>query len=155
MNKHHSHRELIGTISQLLRNQSTATIFLHQAIAERLGINPTDHKCMELLLKYGSMTAGELAVKSNLTTGAITGVIDRLEKANYVRRVKDPNDRRRFIIEIVPDCLPAFEQLFQSIGEETASLLNSYSDHELMVIRDFIEKSTEVALNVTSKLRQG
>ncbi len=146
--------ELFHNLMNKLRYQSTSTIFMHQAIAEKLRLNPTDHKCMEILNRYGTMTAGELAEYSNLTTGAITGVIDRLEKAGFARRVRDLNDRRRLIIELVPESLNVIEQVFHSIGQETFSLFDRYTDQELNVILDFVTRSTTMATEWTKKMRE-
>ena len=93
---------LLEDLNQAGRRLSQATILFHQAVADRLGLHPTDHKCIDLLVSAGSTTAGELAEATGLTTGAITGVIDRLEAAGFVRREDDPNDRRRVIIRVVP-----------------------------------------------------
>src|SRR5688572_19438670 len=90
---------------------STATILFHAAVADRLGINVTDVKCYSLLRQRGAMTAGELSEKTGLTTGAITGVVDRLEKAGLVQRRRDAHDRRRVIVELLHN--PAHEQLLQ------------------------------------------
>src|SRR5262245_29900394 len=91
--------EVLATLPAEFRQLSVATIMFHQAIADRLGMNVTDHKCADLLERNGPMTAGELAEQTGLTTGAITGVIDRLEQAGFVRRAPDPGDRRRVIVE--------------------------------------------------------
>ena len=73
--------ELVALLIQEMRETSTVTILFHQAIADRLGMNVTDHKCAGILSRSGPITAGELARRTGLTTGAITGVIDRLEQA--------------------------------------------------------------------------
>ncbi len=92
-----SRRAFDDRLNRLTRDLSTETILLHQAIADRLGLNPTDHKCLSLLLDAGEpITAGELAVRTGLTTGAITGIVDRLERARFVRRERDPNDVANF-----------------------------------------------------------
>src|SRR5918997_6772224 len=74
---------------------STTTVLFHSAVADRLGVSATDVKCYTILRQTGPLTAGELAERVSLTTGAITGVIDRLERAGLVRRAADPHDRRR------------------------------------------------------------
>ena len=91
--------ELVALLMQEMRETSTVTILFHQAIADRLGMNVTDHKCAGILARSGPITAGELARLTGLTTGAITGVVDRLERAGFVRRARDSSDRRRVIIE--------------------------------------------------------
>src|SRR5216117_3098234 len=87
--------ELLAALNEAARRQSTATVLFHAAVAERLGLSATDHKYADLIARQGPMTAGELADRAGLTTGAITGVLDRLERAGWVRRERDPHDRRR------------------------------------------------------------
>src|ERR687897_3534396 len=91
--------ETIHTIIDRFREMSTETIMFHQAVADELGLNITDHKCLDLIHRYGAMPAGRLAELTGLTTGAVTGIIDRLEGAGYVRRTDDPKERRRIIVE--------------------------------------------------------
>ncbi|MGH2460296.1 MAG: MarR family winged helix-turn-helix transcriptional regulator, partial [Chloroflexota bacterium] len=72
------------------RELSTAVVLFHEAIAERLGMSATEWKCLDVLGRAGPITARELAEQTGLTTGAITGLVDRLERAGYVRRVPNP-----------------------------------------------------------------
>jgi DNA-binding MarR family transcriptional regulator len=136
---------------------STATVMFHSAVADRLGINVTDVKCYSLLRQAGSMTAGELAEQTGLTTGAITGVIDRLEKAGLARRGRDATDRRRVIIELVdnPEHEKLLMQLYQPMGSAIAALVGSYSEAERKVIFDFITKAIAILERSTQALRQG
>jgi DNA-binding MarR family transcriptional regulator len=136
---------------------STATVLFHAAVADRLGLNVTDVKCYSLLRLEGAMTAGDLAAQTGLTTGAITGVIDRLEKAGFVRRCHDATDRRRVIIELVNN--PAHEQmllqLYAPMGSAIAELVESYSEAERKLIFDFVTKATQIMENATHQLRHG
>jgi DNA-binding MarR family transcriptional regulator len=84
------------------RAYQTANDNFDQAIADRLGMNRTDMRCVDLIDQAGGMTAGELAKAAGLTSGAVTAVVDRLEKAGMARRVADPSDRRRVRIEVTP-----------------------------------------------------
>src|SRR5271166_3978282 len=126
----------------------------HQAIADRLGLNVTDHKCMDLLLMNGSLTAGELAAMTGLTTGAITAVIDRLERAGFARREHDPRDRRRVIVSGIPKRCRDIEKLFEHFAAAFGELSARYSDEELVVILDFMTRSREGLHQSTLKLRQ-
>src|SRR5438067_4977297 len=98
-NKRELADEIVG---QLARRHSTAVVLFHHAVAEGLGIGPTDHKCLDLLRERGTMTSSEMAAITGLTTGAITGVVGRLERAGYVRRESDPHDGRKQILHPVP-----------------------------------------------------
>ena len=151
-----AHRgELLAALNDEFRQFSTATILFHQAIADRLGMNVTDHKCADVLARTGPITAGELARRTGLTTGAITGVIDRLEKAGFARRAKDPHDRRRVIIEpLVERMERVIGPLFESMAAAAGDLCARYSTEELAVIRDFTMRAREMADEQTRKLRE-
>src|SRR6516162_2668811 len=87
--------EIVG---RLARRHSTAVVLFHHAVAERLGLGPTDHKCLDLLRERAAMTGSELAAITCLTSGAITGVVARLERAGYLHRKPDPHDGRKQIL---------------------------------------------------------
>src|SRR5919202_6987633 len=91
--------EIIHTVREKFMEMSTETILFHQALADLLDFHITDHRCMHFLHTYGAMPAGRLAELTGLTTAAVTAIIDRLEKGGYARRVNDPKDRRRTIVE--------------------------------------------------------
>lgn len=148
-----SRNQVINNLTEELRNNSTATIMFHQAIGTKLGLNLTDHKCLDVILKNQPITAGRLSDLTGLTTGAITGVLDRLEKVGYVFRVKDPQDKRRVIIHIdqekaEKDILP----LFRSFGIELNQILSSYDDKELKKILDFIRQCNCLLRDFTEKM---
>ena len=98
-----SRREaIVGRGRRRVRAYQTSNDNFDQAIADRLGMNRTDMRCVDLIDQAGGMTAGELARAADLTTGAVTAVIDRLERAGMARRVADPADRRRVRVEVTP-----------------------------------------------------
>src|SRR2546428_6403111 len=94
--------ELLAAMNEAARRKTTATVLFHAAVAERLGLSATDHKYADLIARQGPMTAGELADRAGLTTGAITGVLDRLEQAGWGPRERDPHDRPPGIVHPVP-----------------------------------------------------
>jgi DNA-binding MarR family transcriptional regulator len=136
---------------------STATVLFHTAVADRLGLNVTDVKCYSLVRQMGPMTAGELAEQTGLTTGAITGVIDRLEKARLVRRGRDAGDRRRVILELLynPAHEAILQRLYAPMGRAIAELVGSYSEDERALLLDFLTKATRILESATQELRQG
>jgi DNA-binding MarR family transcriptional regulator len=147
--------ELLAALNDDFRQITTATILFHQAIADRLGLNLTDHKCAGILLDRGAVTAGELAERTGLTTGAITGVIDRLEAAGFVRRAKDPKDRRRVIVEPIPERIERqIAALFESMARASTELCERYSTRDLAVIHDFTVRANQMAYEETRKLRE-
>jgi DNA-binding MarR family transcriptional regulator len=148
--------ELLAALAGEFRELSAATVMFHQAVADRLGMNITDHKCADILARTGPISAGELARWTGLTTGAITGVIDRLERAGLVRRAADPDDRRRVMIEpILKRIERVIGPLFESMARAAADLCATYSTQELAVIRDFTARAHQMAYDETRKLREG
>jgi len=135
---------------------STATVLFHAAIADRLEVGATDVKCYSILRQVGAITAGELAERTSLTTGAITGVIDRLERAKLVRRARDPHDRRRIVLELVHD--PERERtigaLYEPLGRAITDLVGQYSAAERATLLDFLIKASIVLETETTRLRQ-
>ncbi len=88
---------------EILRELSARTVMFHQAVAERMGLSSADHKCLDLIERHGGegrITPGRVAELTGLTTGAVTGVLDRLESAGFVWREKDPDDRRQIIVHV-------------------------------------------------------
>ena len=146
----------IESIVELVGSRlGTATVMFHTAVAERLGMSVTDMKCYSILRQAGPLTAGEIAGHMNLTTGAITGVIDRLEKVELVRRVPDRNDRRRVVVEMIsnPERERAIAGLFAPMGGAITALVKSYSQAERVTIMDFITRATEILETETTALR--
>src|ERR687888_2144107 len=147
--------EIIQDINEKLREMSTETIMFHQAVADTLGLHITDHKCLDLIYRFGAMPAGRLAELTGLTTGAVTGIIDRLEKAGYVRRTNDPKDRRRTIIEPIRNSRleRKIEIIFMPLHERMQKLLSSYSDSELAFLLDATTEFIEQTREESKKLR--
>lgn len=150
--------DAIGPLVELVGfRMSTATILFHQAVADRLGVSATEVKCYSILRQAGPITAGDLAERTGLTTGAITGVVDRLERAELVRRVRDPHDRRRIVLELVPNAERERElgQLYAPLGQAIMALVAQYSPAERATLLDFLTKATAVLEAETLALREG
>jgi DNA-binding MarR family transcriptional regulator len=141
-------------LQKAIRKLSAQSVLFSTAVSNRLGINSSDLECLDIVNLSGAATAGQLAVTTGLTTGAITGVIDRLEKAGFVRRRRDPNDRRRVIIEALPDAEREIGPMFASMAQAAMKLWSTFSDRELMLILDFVSKSYPVMVEETAKLRE-
>lgn len=148
--------DIIQAINQKFREMSTETIMFHQAVADVLGLHITDHKSLDLIYRYGPMPAGRLAELTGLTTGAVTGIIDRLEKAGYVRRVNDPKDRRITIIEPTRNkkLERKLEVIFTPFSKRIHKLLSSYSNSELTFLFDVLTKSLKQSHEELMKLRR-
>jgi DNA-binding MarR family transcriptional regulator len=146
-------KDKAGALLEHGRDVGTAAIMFHQAVADRLGLNPTDHKCLDLVHRAGGATAGDLADWTELTTGAVTGVIDRLERAGFVRREEHPGDRRKVVVRVIPERLPEVGRLFASLAEAMTALCGCYSEAELRVIVDYLTRSAELFRRETRLLR--
>jgi DNA-binding MarR family transcriptional regulator len=147
--------EIIQAVNEKFTEMSTETILFHQALADVLGLHITDHKCMHFIHRYGAIPAGRLAELTGLTTAAVTGIIDRLEEAGYVRRANDPKDRRRTIVEPIRNnkLERKLEKIFTPFHERMHKLLSSYSDSELALLLDLLTKSIELTREESKKLQ--
>lgn len=140
-----SDHKVIQELERNMQQLSTYTILFHQKIAQQLDLNPTDHKCLDLIMKNGLLTAGKLAQRTGLTTGAITGVIDRLERKKLVTREKDPNDRRKIIVVANKEkAIQEIGPLFSSLHSSMHRLFEEYSHKELQIILDYITKCVKL-----------
>jgi DNA-binding MarR family transcriptional regulator len=148
-------KELLKQLDEEMRQMSTWTVLFHSAIAEQVDLNVTDQKCLDILNQHGPLAAGQLADITGLTTGAITGVIDRLEKAGYVHRERDPHDRRRVIVQ------PTLEKVAQDLGpifthlqQRYLPLLENYQEDELNLLICFFQGSVRFLQEEINWLRQ-
>lgn len=135
------------------RRLSAATIAYHRTVARRLGLNDTDHKCLDLLARNGPMTAGALAEATGYTTGAVTGVIDRLEAAGFAERDRDPADRRRVIVRpreeaVESRLVPLLWPMIQGMEAVNAS----YSEEDLRLVLGYLERTIEVLTDAAVEL---
>ena len=145
---------LLREFEEESRKSTLDGVYFFQAVAERSGMNLTDLQCVAILTSTGPITAGQLAETMRLTTGAVTGVINRMERAGYVRREKDPADGRRVVIQPVPEELGrAGAGLFVSQGEEVDDLMSEYDDRDLALLLDFIRKSNATTREEIARIR--
>jgi len=138
--------ELLRRLSDLGRKISTQTVFLHQAIAQGIGLNATDTKCLDLIGSEpdGTVTAGRLSDLTGLTTGAITHIVDRLERRGFVERVRDTGDRRRLFVRVRAGSLEPLLPKYEAIGKAYMAVAGQYSDDELSLICGYMDKASEL-----------
>jgi DNA-binding MarR family transcriptional regulator len=140
-------------LAMLMRRHSTATVLFHNAMAERLGLGPSDHKCLDLMLQHEDLTGSRLAAITGLTTGAITGVVNRLEKAGYVRRCPDPADGRRQRLEPVPERVAEVAELFSEYGPSLDELVAGMDADQIAVLTRFLSRATDDLEHRSTTLR--
>jgi DNA-binding MarR family transcriptional regulator len=132
-----SRDELIQEFIAAIRAGQTANQTLDHSVAEYLGIDPSALRCLDILDQEGPMTAGRLAERARLSPGAITALLDRLEKKGLARRLRDTKDRRRVLVEVTPEVRRGGEQLYGT-PEEGAQALAGYSDEQLEFLIGFL-----------------
>jgi DNA-binding MarR family transcriptional regulator len=150
--------ELVTSVTHEWTRLGAELTLLSQSVADRLKINVTDLQCLAVVASAGPMTAGQIAEATGLTTGAITGVVDRLEKAGLVRREDDPTDRRRVVVRALPgDELlardPAVSRALTGLEAAVAEQYESYSDRELALVVDALSRAHPLLLQHVAELR--
>ncbi len=147
--KHELAGEIVG---RLARQHSTAVVLFHHAVAERLGLGPSDHKCLDLLRERGAMAGSDLGAITGLTSGAITGVVARLESAGYLRREPDTNDGRKQILHVGPRSTHIHDAL-TPLRKDVAAVLESFDTHQLTAITEFLARTTDLIYRHAALLR--
>ncbi len=141
------------SIRKLSQKYAFNTIKLHESVGRKAGLTGTDHKYLGFIIQKGKMTAGELAVLSGLSTGAVTSLIDRFEKKNLVKRGFDKNDRRKIIIiPITENITKLLEPLYRDYQNKTDDLLATFNTNELEIISKYFNKNLELIDNIIKKL---
>jgi DNA-binding MarR family transcriptional regulator len=143
----------LDTVVRALRRVNIQGSLFGNTIAIRLGLSESDVEALEMLIEDGAATAGRLAEVMGLTTGAVTRMVDRLEQAGYVRRVADPADRRRVVVEPVPEKVAAVRELIDTVGTAAAREIGRYSPEQLELINDFLERMAETTRTERERLR--
>ena len=145
--------EIITSVRRLSQQYSYSTIQLHEAVGRKAGLTGTDHKYLGFLIQNGQMTAGELSKLTGLTTGSVTGLIDRLEQKKFVKRRFIEDDRRKVIIE--PNTkyiMETFEPKYKDFRSKSERLIASFKPKEIKTIETFLTRATELAYQTTEKL---
>lgn len=139
-------------VTEMQRSSDISTFFIH-AVAAKVGLNPTDLKVLSILSRQGPLSAGRLAELTGLTTGAITFMIDRLEKVGYARRVRHPADRRIVLIELLLEPLQRdIGTYFDSMYQATTNVGRNYTNEQLALIVDFLGKINTAAEEVVKSI---
>ncbi|HUA72275.1 MAG TPA: MarR family transcriptional regulator [Solirubrobacteraceae bacterium] len=147
--------QLYAQLGNEVRANQRATDAVDELLADSLGINRTDARCLDILDQHGRMSAGDLAQESRLTTGAITAVIDRLERAGLARRVPDPADRRRVLVEPTEKAVEfANELMVEPMRRLYPPMAERYSDDDLRLILDFTRQGRELQERHADWLRE-
>jgi DNA-binding MarR family transcriptional regulator len=151
-----SKRELIEALITAFRASGNQDSAFDNLAAERLGVSRTDLHCLNAIENGGGLTAGQLAAAAGLTSGAVTGVVDRLERAGFARRVPDPDDRRRVKVEVTPRFYERARRIWGPLKEDwEASLADRFTAAELTRITEFLQLTSEVGKRHLDRLTEG
>ncbi|RYY30619.1 MAG: MarR family transcriptional regulator [Chitinophagaceae bacterium] len=145
--------DITTRIRKLSQLYAYTSIQMHEAVARKAGLAGTDHKYLGFLMEKGQMTAGELAKLTGLTTGAVTGLIDRFEKKKLVRRQFAADDRRKvFIQPNAENIMALFVPLYKEFRSKSQKLMASFSEKEAKVIERYFTKAIGIMDETLNKL---
>ena len=145
----------IADLMRAGRETSRLSMVFRYAIADRLGLTVSDLECLDFLADVGSATAGQVAERTNLTTGAVTSMLRRLQQAGYVTAERDPADRRRVIVTLRPERVAELARPYERFAERAERLIEGYSVEELRLLVRHFERLQAMYLAELDRLRSG
>src|SRR6476646_1073 len=143
-----SRAALMRELEHAVRKSSALGVIFGQTVANAVGVSSSDLECLDFLNIEGRVTAGRLAELTGLTTGAITGLVDRMEKAGLVRRERDEEDRRKVYIAIVPEALGKIGRFYEPLQKAVTKNWEGYSDAELKLLLRFMTQGYNTMIGV-------
>ncbi len=147
-----AHAALVGRVGNAIRRVSAQSVIISETVAARFGMHPTDLESLDLILMSGPLSAGDLGRSTGLSSGSVTALIDRLERQGYVERVADPNDRRRVLVRHIPHAVGPIAAVYRTLEGRMGELWSEYSESELAIIADFLERSLQRAAECSRTL---
>jgi DNA-binding MarR family transcriptional regulator len=151
-----SKKELIEELNQSMQRAGTLTVLHTNAIADKIGLSATEFESMDIISRYQPMSAGKLAISCGLTTGAITGIIDRLARAGFVRRMSDPHDRRRVLLQPVedPEKSKIIYDLYRPMSDAFGVLASECTPEQLQFLVEIHDKMNRITEQIIVEMRQ-
>jgi len=148
-------KELLREVGLEMRRMSAQGVLLSSAVAERVGLSSSDLECLDFIVMSGTdpLTPSQLAKATGLTTGAITGLIDRLERGGFVRRDADPSDRRKVRLLANPERLRELGVYYERLAQRVEAIWTQFSEAQLRVVLDFARRSTAVTSEEVARIR--
>lgn len=129
---------LMAKISELMRDNASLSVVLHQVIADRFGLGPSDLKCLDLARTERPLTAGRIAELTRMSTSAVTAMLDRLERAGFIERQRDTADRRRVYVVSTGRHEADVAEAFGPLDQAMRRLLAGPTDEQLEFLAAFI-----------------
>ena len=144
--------ELLARLHIAGRESSTAAVMFHTSLAALQGLSATETKALDVLDRQGPLTAGELAARTGLAPPSVTGLINRLERKGFARRIDDPEDRRRVRVEPCPAGMAKIVPLFAEFHTQVNALYDEFTDDQLQIILRFLTEVTRRQRDATLRL---
>jgi DNA-binding MarR family transcriptional regulator len=146
-------RALVAALGMEFRKHQNATDAMDDVAVELLGINRTDGRCLDIIQQNGAMTAGQLAAATGLSPGAVTTILDRMEAAGYLQRVRGEEDRRKIMVELTPEATQRTWEIWGPVARWSENELGRYSESELNLVLDFLRRGRAYIEDYATKLR--
>ncbi|MEU1270295.1 MarR family transcriptional regulator [Streptomyces sp. NPDC005799] len=151
-----SRERLLEELSTVSRRYMASYALFNQAVADRIGLHPTDLQCLNLLtLEGGPVTTGRIAELTGLTTGSATRLVDRLERAGYVVRRRDAADRRKVLVLTVPEKIAEFGRMWERLSGGWSTLFDDLDDTQLAVVVGHMRRTVDFSARQITRLRTG
>ncbi len=154
MSKPRDVRDQVAQVGIAIRKMGAQSVITSRTVADRFGLHMTDLEVLDLIFLRRQASAGELAEATGLSSGSVTALIDRLERAGYVERTDDASDRRRVIVRTRPDAIEPIKATYQTMQRRMFDLWSTFGDRELEMITDFIARSTALAAECCMAIRR-
>lgn len=135
---------LVNELLQAGRESSRLSVLFRSVAVNRLGITVADGECLDFLLEAGTATAGQIAAQTNLTTGAVTSMIRRLERHGYISSQRDPADQRRVLVRAIPEKLFAAGQIYSRFATRSHQLTDGYTNEELAFLTTHYQRVSDI-----------
>ncbi len=145
-------QELIRLVGREIFRMGAQSVITGRTVADRFGLHTTDLECLDLIVMRRETTASELAQATGLTAGAMTAVVDRLEKTGYVVRIADPRDRRRHLIRVQTEAIEPIKAMYEPLQSAMFKLCSSFAERDLEIIREFLSRSTDLAVSCVEQI---
>ena len=148
----HRRKRLTASIKQSLRALSIQLSLLNHQVGARLGLNDVDLDCLDLVARHGPLSPSALAERAGLHPATMTGILDRLERAGWIARDRDPSDRRAVLLRALRKRNPELMRLYSGMNSSMSDICAGYGDAELEVIADFLRRTSEAGQSATDEL---
>jgi len=148
-------RRLVTAIRDSLRELNSQLSVLNHHVGARLELRDVDLGCLELLARHGPLSPGALARHAGLHPATMTGIVDRLERAGWVARERDPADRRAVLVRPLRERGAELFRLYGGMNRSLDEICAGYTDEELMLLADFLSRTTTAGRAAAEDLSAG